>query len=102
MDLRKLRHFVVLAEELNFSRAAEKVHLTQSALSRSIIALEQTLGAHLFDRSNNNVSLTPVGKILLTRAQSLLLDLAACRTFLPDGIMPHRQSRPCHEPLSPD
>ena len=79
MDLRKLRHFVVLAEELNFSRAAEKVHLTQSALSRSIIALEQTLGAHLFDRSNNNVSLTPVGKILLTRAQSLLLDLGSLK-----------------------
>ena len=79
MDLRKLRHFVVLAEELNFSRAAEKVHLTQSALSRSIFSLEQVLGARLFDRSNNNVLLTPVGKILLKRAQSLLLDLGSLK-----------------------
>lgn len=75
MDFRKLRNFVVLAEELNYSRAAEKVHLTQPALSRSIIALEDELGARLFDRSNNNVLLTPIGKILLTRAQSLLFDL---------------------------
>lgn len=77
MDFRKLRNFVVLAEELNFSRAAEKVHLTQSALSRSIVSLENTLGARLFDRGNNGVLLTPVGKILLKRAQSLLLDLGS-------------------------
>lgn len=79
MDLRKLRHFIVLAEELNFSRAAEKVHLTQSALSRSIISLEETLGARLFDRSISNVLLTPIGKILLKRAQSLLLDLGSIK-----------------------
>lgn len=79
MDLRKLRHFVVLANELNFSRAAEKVHLSQSALSRSILSLEETLGAGLFDRSNNSVLLTPVGKILLKRAQSLLLDLGSMK-----------------------
>jgi DNA-binding transcriptional LysR family regulator len=75
MDFRKLRNFVVLAEEQIYSRAAEQVHLTQPALSRSIIALEDELGARLFDRSNNNVLLTPIGKILLTRAQSLLFDL---------------------------
>lgn len=79
MDFRKLRNFAVLAEELSFSRAAERVHLTQPALSRSIIALEEELGARLFDRSNNNVLLTPIGKILLKRAQSLLLDLGSLK-----------------------
>jgi DNA-binding transcriptional LysR family regulator len=78
MDFRKLRNFVVLAEELSFARAAEKVHLTQPAFSRSISTLENELGARLFDR-DNNVLLTPVGKMLLSRAQSLLLDLGSLK-----------------------
>ena len=73
MDLRKLRHMVVLAEELNFARAAEKVNLTQSALSRSIQALEEELGSTLFDRDLRGVSLTPIGKQVAQRAQVLLL-----------------------------
>ncbi|MGH8810199.1 MAG: LysR family transcriptional regulator [Noviherbaspirillum sp.] len=74
MDLRKLRHMAVLAEELNFARAAEKVNLTQSALSRSIQALEDELGSPLFDRDLRGVTLTPIGKQVLQRAQALLLE----------------------------
>lgn len=74
IELRKLRHMVVLAEELNFARAAAKVSLTQSALSRSIQTLEIELGGALFDRDLRNVSLTPMGRQVLRRAQGLLQD----------------------------
>lgn len=73
MDLRKLRHMVALAEELNFARAADKVNLTQSALSRSIQALEEELGSALFDRDLRGVALTPIGKQVVQRAHMLLL-----------------------------
>jgi DNA-binding transcriptional LysR family regulator len=72
MDLRKLHHMVVLSEELNFARAAEKVHLTQSALSRSIQNLEQELGGKLFDRNLQSVALTPIGRQVVSRARTLL------------------------------
>jgi len=64
----------VLAEEASFSRAAERLHLTQPALSRSILSLESELGVRLFDRNLNSVVLTPVGKRVLARAQALLFD----------------------------
>ncbi|WP_394778730.1 LysR family transcriptional regulator [Undibacterium sp.] len=73
MDLRKLRHMVVLSEELNFARAAKKVHLTQSALSRSILSLEEELGGRLFDRDLHGVALTPIGQQVLKRARELLI-----------------------------
>jgi len=73
MDLRKLHHMVVLSEELNFAKAANKVHLTQSALSRSIQNLEQELGGKLFDRDLHGVALTVIGRQVVSRARELLL-----------------------------
>lgn len=72
IDLRKLQHAALLAETLHFSRAAERAHLTQSALSRSIQSLESDLGLRLFDRSQGGVTLTVVGRQFLTHAQALL------------------------------
>lgn len=74
MDLRKLRHAVVLSEELNFARAAQKVNLTQSALSRSIQNLEEELGGKLFDRTLHGVHITPIGHQVIQRAKALLLE----------------------------
>src|SRR5262245_23923847 len=74
MDLRKLRHMLVLTEELNFVRAAARLHLTQPALSRSIRALEEELNCQLFDRDPQGVRVTPVGQQVATRARQLLLD----------------------------
>ena len=71
IDLRKLKHLVLLAEELNFSRAAEKAHLSQTAFSRSIQALEQECGLHLFDRGTRTVKITTSGQHLLAKARSL-------------------------------
>ncbi len=75
MDLRKLEHAALLAETLNFARAAERAHLTQSALSRSIQALEHALGLRLFDRQHGGlggVTPTAAGRQLLERARPLL------------------------------
>ena len=74
MDTRKLKHFVALAEHGSFHRAAEVVHLSQSALSRSIQALEEELGVILFDRNGKGSRITPAGTVLLGNARRLLLD----------------------------
>ena len=72
MDLKRLRYAIGLADELNFARAAEKLHLSQPALSRSIQTLEEELGMLLFDRDNRNVAVTTAGAVFLDRARQLL------------------------------
>jgi DNA-binding transcriptional LysR family regulator len=74
MNLKHLQHVVALAETLNFHRAAERVHLSQPAFSRSIAAFEQTCGLRIFDRHGGSVELTSVGKQVVQRAGRLLLD----------------------------
>jgi DNA-binding transcriptional LysR family regulator len=74
MTLVQLRHLLALAETGSFSRAAERVHVTQSALSRSIQSLEEELGAALVDRVGRRAELTPVGREALDQARRLVLD----------------------------
>lgn len=72
MDLRRIRHFNILAETLNFSRAAERLHIAQPALSVSIQKLESELGTKLFERTPSGVTLTPSGHAALVEARRLL------------------------------
>jgi LysR family transcriptional regulator, benzoate and cis,cis-muconate-responsive activator of ben and cat genes len=72
MNLRALQYFVVLAEELNFSRAAERLHVAQPALSQQIRSLEERLGAQLVDRGSRPLSLTEAGSYLCTEARQIL------------------------------
>lgn len=72
MELRRLRYFSVLAEELSFRKAAEKLHMAQSPLSQQIRKLEDEVGVKLFNRTNRHVSLTHAGKIFLTEARAIL------------------------------
>jgi LysR family transcriptional regulator, benzoate and cis,cis-muconate-responsive activator of ben and cat genes len=71
MELRHLRYFKAVAEQLNFSRAAEKLHVAQPALSRQIRDLEEELGAPLFDR-DHGVQLTDAGRIFLAQTDKIL------------------------------
>ncbi|WP_155419716.1 LysR family transcriptional regulator [Variovorax paradoxus] len=61
-ELRHLRYFVAVAEELNFRRAAERVHIDQAPLSRTVRDLESKLGVVLFERSSRKLVLTPSGE----------------------------------------
>jgi DNA-binding transcriptional LysR family regulator len=72
MDLHHLRCFVALAEELNFRRAAERLHMTQPPLTRLIARLEDDLGVKLVQRTTRKVKLTTAGEILLVDAKELL------------------------------
>ena len=77
IELRHLRAFVAVAEELNFGRAAERLYITQPALSRQIRALEQLLGCELLRRSTHRVELTVAGEALLDRVRPLLREVDA-------------------------
>ncbi|MFI7340942.1 LysR substrate-binding domain-containing protein [Streptomyces sp. NPDC050085] len=72
MELRTLRYFVAVAEELHFGRAAARLHMSQPPLSRAVQQLEAEVGALLFVRSPAGVALTPVGAVLLDEARALL------------------------------
>jgi epsilon-lactone hydrolase len=77
IELRHLRAFVAVAEELNFGRAAERLYITQPALSRQIRALEQLLGCTLLRRSTHRVELTLAGEALLDRVRPVLREVDA-------------------------
>lgn len=72
LELRTLRYFVAVAEELHFGRAAVRLHMSQPPLSRAIRALETELGATLFHRASTGVTLTGAGAVLLDEARALL------------------------------
>lgn len=71
MDLRQLKYFIAVAEERHLGRAAQKLHLSQPPLTRQIQALEEELGALLFDRSSRGMELTQAGQALLEDARSI-------------------------------
>lgn len=84
MDLRQLEYVVAVAEERNFTRAAERVHISQSGVSAQIRQLERELGAELFDRSSRVTTLTVAGKAALEHARAALAATAALRQAVAD------------------
>ena len=74
MNLRHLEYLLAVADTGSFSRAAERCHITQSALSRSIQTLEDDFGARLIDRMGKRNELTPFGQTVASRARRMVLD----------------------------
>jgi len=74
MEMHQLRYFIAVAEEQNFTRAAEKCHVSQPSLSTQIQKLEGELGNRLFDRLGRRVELTPVGTVFEKRARTILME----------------------------
>lgn len=72
MELRLMRYFVVAAEELHFARAAERLGIEQSPVSRAMRDLEDLLGVQLFDRSTRQTRLTWAGQVLLSESRRVL------------------------------
>jgi DNA-binding transcriptional LysR family regulator len=93
VELRQLRYFVAVAEELHFGRAAARLHMSQSPLSRAIRELERSLGIVLFVRTTRRVELTVAGSLLLERSRRALAEIDgaiadAQRASLPDdGVL---------------
>ena len=105
MELRHLRCFTAVAEELHFARAAERLHIDQSPLSRTIKELEEELGARLFVRTTRSTQLTRAGRLLLEHVPRIFTALEQARDSvrsasngyhgqlriaLSDGITPSR------------
>lgn len=72
MELRQLEYFIAVASEMNFSRAAQRVHVVQSALSTSVGKLENELGVDLFDRSKQQIRITPAGELFREHARRVI------------------------------
>jgi len=79
MEVKQLSHFVAVADERHFTRAARRMHIVQSGLSTSIRALEQQVGAALFVRSTRRVELTEAGRVLLVEARRILAAIESAR-----------------------
>ena len=82
MDLRQLRYLVALSEERNFTRAAEREHIAQPALSQQIRKLEQSVGLPLVQRTTRRVAMTEAGNLLVARARRILAELDAANAEL--------------------
>lgn len=80
VDVRQLQYALTLADTLHFGRAAQNMHIAQSAFSAQIARLERQVGAPLFDRSSNRVTITPAGQAFLPRARAILAEIAEAST----------------------
>jgi DNA-binding transcriptional LysR family regulator len=84
MELRQVEYFVAVATEQNFSRAAQRIHIVQSALSAAVGKLEKELGVELFDRSKRQIALTTPGEAFLQHAREVIQTVQRARSSIED------------------
>ncbi len=103
MELRHLRYFVAVAEELNFTRAAERLGINQPPLSLQIRQLEKELGTPLFLRRTRGVELTNAGKLMLEEARVILKEVETAKAGVQRSLARRaRRSRPFFHWCRPD
>lgn len=88
MELRQLQYFVEVARREHMTRASEKLHVAQSAISRQIGQLEEELGVQLFYREGRNVKVTPIGRLFLARVENALLQLDKAKQEVEEFLDP--------------
>ena len=81
MELRQLEYFIAVASEMNLSRAGQRVHVVQSALSTSVGKLEKELGVELFDRSKQQIRITPAGELFREHARRVIQTARLAKDF---------------------
>ncbi|BBX62102.1 putative transcriptional regulator, LysR family protein [Mycobacterium saskatchewanense] len=84
MELRQLEYFVAVSTELSYSRAAQRIHVVQSALSAAVAKLEKELGVELFDRARRQIALTAAGEAFLQEARNVILATQRARSTAQD------------------
>ncbi|GAA2312807.1 LysR family transcriptional regulator [Streptomyces violaceusniger] len=92
MDIQQIRYFLAVAEELHFARAAERLHVTPSPLSRRIKELERELGSDLFVRGYHRVELTPLGRAFVDPAREVVCRFDALKDLSPDPAAATRRT----------
>ncbi|MBQ3302799.1 MAG: LysR family transcriptional regulator [Eggerthellaceae bacterium] len=85
MNIDYIREFIVLAETLNFTKAASRLYCSQPALSKHIAAIEHELGAELVERGEGRVALTPIGSIYLDEARRIVRDYDRSLAIIEDA-----------------
>lgn len=89
MELYQLKYVLTLAEELNFSKAAQRLYITQSALSQQIKKLEKELGIYLFERDTKSVTLSPDGKEFIEYAKRICAEYESMQRWLAVRVGPN-------------
>lgn len=91
MDIKQLQYFIAVSEQMNFSKAAERLHISQPSLSNAIKKLEHEIGSPLLDRNTRNLQLTEAGEVLFERAKVIVKNMEVLKIEM-DEVVVHGTS----------
>lgn len=87
MDIKQLHYFIAVSEQMNFSKAAERLHISQPSLSNAIKKLEQEIGSPLLERNTRNLQLTEAGELLFERAKVIVKNMEVLKIEMDEVIV---------------
>jgi len=91
LDIKQLQYFIAVSEHMNFSKAAERLHISQPSLSNAIKKLEHEIGSPLLDRNTRNLQLTEAGEVLFERAKVIVKNMEVLKIEM-DEVVVHGTS----------